>query len=235
MVTVSLTHRGYRREQNEDHHLLREMDGGAHLLVVADGMGGEIAGGMASQLAVESVGKCRPPNSDISRYLGDLIMEAHDAIQQTVHQRPELQGMGTTMVLAYLRKPFLHWAHVGDSRLYLFRDENLVRITQDHTIPGQLLENGEITEQEAKEHPMRNMLLRCVGCRLCEPDTGSFAVKPTDIILLCSDGLYGEVPPYTIASILGSARSLEERFQDLVETALAAGGSDNITVAGIQI
>lgn len=235
MKTAGQTHQGYRRENNEDNYYIQQFTDGSCLFAVADGMGGEIGGDMASGLAVEALNGCKRPSGNINSYLIELIRNAHDLVQKKVRDQPEYQGMGSTMVLAYVRKRLLYWAHVGDSRLYLFREGNLMRITQDHTIPGQLLAEGEITEEEAEKHHMRNLLLKCVGCRECDPDAGTFMMKPGDILLLCSDGLYGDVPGSAIAQILGAGDNLEEQLKALIDAALEAGGSDNITVVGAKV
>lgn len=236
MKTAHRSHVGYRRELNEDNCRVIHYDDGTCLLIVADGMGGEIGGDIASAIAVESVERAgRPTGRDLAGNLADRIRAAHGEIRDAVDSRPELSGMGTTLVLAYIRKGLLYWAHVGDSRLYLFRDGNLMRMTEDHTVPGRLLAAGEITEEDAEIHPMRNLLLKCVGCRRCEPDSGSFLVKPGDVVLLCSDGLYGEVSADVIAGILGERGELTDRLGMLIDAALAEGGSDNITVVGAEI
>jgi protein phosphatase len=235
MITASGTHIGYRRENNEDSFFVRRFSENACLLAVADGMGGEVGGGLASRMAVGHLESFVEPKTEIHARLTDLVLEIHSQVLARVEERPELQGMGTTLVLAYIKKPFLYWVHVGDSRLYLFRDGNLIRTTEDHTVPGRLLATGDITEEMARAHPMRNLLLRCVGCKRCEPETGSFAIKPTDIILLCSDGLYGEVAPEMMVSVLGRQKPLAEKCQDLIDAALAAGGPDNITVVAGHI
>lgn len=236
MKTAHQSHVGYRRENNEDNCRVIRYDDGTCLLTVADGMGGEIGGDIASAIAVESIeGAGQPTGRDLAGHLTDRILAAHGEIRNAIDNRPELSGMGTTLVIAYIRKGLLYWAHVGDSRLYLFRDGNLMRMTEDHTIPGRLLAAGDITEEAAEIHPMRNLLLRCVGCRRCEPDSGSFLVKPGDVVLLCSDGLYGEVSADVIAAILGERAELADRLGMLIDAALAGGGSDNITVVGAEI
>lgn len=236
MITASCTHKGYRRENNEDNYFVRRFSDNACLLAVADGMGGEVGGDLASRITVDYLEDCpEPKQMNVQATLNGLVMGIHSEVLKAVEERPELQGMGTTLVLAYIRKPFLFWAHVGDSRLYLFRDGNLIRTTEDHTVPGRLLASGDITEEMARVHPMRNLLLRCVGCKRCEPDSGSFAIKASDIVLLCSDGLYGEVPPDAIVGVLGKEKPLAGKCQDLIDAALAAGGPDNITAVAVQV
>lgn len=235
MITASATHVGLRRSNNEDNFFVRCFSDNACLLAVADGMGGEAGGERASGIAVSCLENFPEPKTDIPARLADMVDYIHSEVLSVVDTQPELQGMGTTLVLAYVKKPLLYWAHVGDSRLYLFRDGNLIRATEDHTVPGRLLAAGDITEDMARIHPMRNLLLRCVGCRRCDPETGSFAVKETDIALLCSDGLYDEISPENIVNILGRKKHLTGKCQDLVNAALKAGGADNITVVAVQV
>ncbi len=235
MNTAWLTHQGYRRENNEDNCFIKVYSETACLVAVADGMGGEIGGDRASGIAVECVAAAAEPKGDIHEALRELIRTAHASVREAVTERPEFQGMGSTLVMAYVRRNRLYWASVGDSRLYLFRDANLMRLTHDHTVPGRLLEKGEITEHEARRHPMRNQLLMCVGCRQCQPDSGGLLLKNHDILLLCSDGLYGQVPSGEIARILGEFGPLGGKLQALVDAALKAGGADNVTVACVAL
>ncbi len=236
MITASCTHKGYRRVTNEDSFFVRRFSPQSCLLAVADGMGGEVGGDLASRIAVGYLKNCdEPKKAGVQDVLTDWVQNVHSEVLAMVDERPELQGMGTTLVLAYIKKPFLYWAHVGDSRLYLFRDGNLIRTTEDHTVPGRLLVSGDISEEMARVHPMRNLLLRCVGCKRCDPDAGSFALKASDIVLLCSDGLYGEAKPEEIAAVLRSDKPLGVKCQELIDRSLAAGGSDNITAVAAHV
>ncbi len=235
MENSGFTHPGYKRENNEDNFFTERFPDDSCLMAVADGMGGERAGEVASKIAVQCLEKF-DPGADIESGIHDLIIESNLKILEYVEERPELFGMGSTMTIAYATKKKVHWTHVGDSRLYLFQKGRLLCITSDHTIPGILLKENEITEEAARRHPMKNMLLKCLGCKdYCEPDTGSFRVLPGDVLIICSDGLYGEITSEEMLSILESNWDIDKTVQSLAGAALDSGGSDNVTVVGLRI
>jgi protein phosphatase len=144
-------------------------------------------------------------------------------------------GMGTTLTAAFIDGAAAHWVHVGDSRLYLFRDGVLVQVTDDHTLAGLLLGAGEISAEEARVHPARNMLMSCLGRCDFEADTGTLELLANDLLLLSTDGLHDLVPEQDIADTLGGNGSIEDKPGLLVEAALGAGGRDNITVVLVRM
>jgi protein phosphatase len=210
MNTFAITHTGLVREDNEDRYLSVELDGGSVLLAVADGMGGEAGGGLAAQIAKDCLEDFDPHSPEPEVHLLSLMQKAHEEILRQINDSPSHQGMGTTLTAAFAIENRVHWAHIGDSRLYLFRGAELRQVTGDHTIPALLLRDGEITEAE------------------------SFDLTEGDLLLLSTDGLHDEVPGDTIASILSSEAGLEKRFESLVQQALEAGGRDNITIVGLE-
>jgi protein phosphatase len=234
MKISSVTHPGLEREDNEDRFLVKQFNNGSTLLALADGMGGLPGGEQAAQIAKESLDGFIPDSRPIRARLVELIQEAHGRILEAGAKEAGLKGMGTTATAAFVSEGVAHWVHVGDSRLYLFRRDELVRITKDHTVPGILLSTGRITEEEARLHPMRNLLLRCVGCEYFQADIGTFEVQKGDLILLSSDGMHDEVPEQRILRVLKSESGLEEKLNALVLAALEAGGRDNITVVGAE-
>ena len=143
--------------------------------------------------------------------------------------------MGTTLTVAVVRKEMIHWAHVGDSRLYKFNGDELFQVTEDDTMAGFLLAEGEINKEEARIHSTRNALFQCIGCGYFEAETGTFALKVRDLLLLSTDGLHDQVPEETIVSILGSDDGLKEKLEAPVSAALDVGGRDNMTVVGAEI
>jgi serine/threonine protein phosphatase PrpC len=143
--------------------------------------------------------------------------------------------MGTTLTAAYLKKGAIHWAHVGDSRLYLFRSGGLTQVTEDHTFVNQLFKKGAITREETKGHPLQNILLHCLGCKPMIMSSGWFKVQKDDLVLLCTDGLSHEVRDEGMASILIKKINIKEKFENLLQFALEGGGQDNITLVGITI
>ena len=234
MKFFSITHKGLVRSNNEDHCYVRSFDNGAVLLSLADGMGGHAAGEKAAQIAVDTVHTFESGLGDPESQLARLVETAHGKVLEASLQEMSHRGMGTTLTAAFVNDGVVYWAHVGDSRLYLLRGTDLVQVTDDHTIPGLLLKEGEITRDMMMTHPLRNMLLRCVGCEKFEPDRGHFGVREGDLFLLSTDGLHDLVPEDAILSILCSDADLEGKLAALVRAALEAGGRDNITVVGAE-
>src|SRR5947209_250209 len=224
--SICKTDTGRQRRENEDSAIAR-----APMFVVADGMGGARTGEVASEIAIESFQDGLPESGSPEQELAERVREANRAIYDRASQEPELQGMGTTLTAAYLDDANLAVAHVGDSRAYLFRDGDLRRLTQDHSLVDELVRRGKLTEEQAAEHPQRSIITRALGIeREVEVDTWSYPVRAGDVLLLCSDGLTSMISEEKVAAILSSAGSLEQAGGRLIEEANAAGGRDNITV-----
>ena len=198
-------------------------------------MGGESTGEVASGIVKDQLEQIPQEADDPLEELVARIKAAHEVIREKIRNDPYESKMGTTATAVWIRDGEACWVHAGDSRLYLFRNGVLTCQTRDHTAVGLLLKRGEITLEEAKKHPMRNALLNYVGGRSCKPQKGHFSVQSMDILLVASDGLYGEVEDEVISSILGSNDSLPTKLKNLIQSALNAGGSDNITVAGAAL
>ncbi len=219
-----LSDTGRVRHHNEDRSLVT--DG---VLVVADGMGGAKAGEVAAQMAVDAVGALSAPFSaeDVRAAVG----EANRAIRRLASDDPDKSGMGTTLTAAMMRGGRLDVVHVGDSRAYLWRDEALSQVTEDHSVVAELVRRGSITAEEAESHPHRNVITRALGADAeVEADTLSADVRDGDVVLLCSDGLSSYVSEADISAVLASASSLAGAARDLVAAANGAGGADNVTV-----
>lgn len=225
--TIQMTDTGRQRRENEDSMYVR-----APVFVVADGMGGAQAGEVASQMAVEAFKQDLPDSGTPEERLASRVREANRQIHDLAQADRERHGMGTTLTAAYLGEDSrLAIAHVGDSRAYLFRDGKLQRLTQDHSLVGELMRKGKLTEEEAEEHPQRSIITRALGAdSTVEVDTWTYPVRDGDILLLCSDGLTSMVTEKEITDILDVAGSLEEAAPRLIAEANAAGGRDNITV-----
>ena len=148
---------------------------------------------------------------------------------------PRRSGTSSTMTIAYVGNGIVTWAHVGDSRLYVFREGKLERVTEDDTIPGLLLAEGEIDQEEARLHPLKNVLFDCLGRGDFEAHAGWFEIQKKDILLLSTDGLHDEVPEKEMISVLLLNRDLQGKLDALVSAALDAGGSDNITLVGAEV
>jgi PPM family protein phosphatase len=224
--TIQMTDTGRQRRDNEDSMYVR-----APVFVVADGMGGAQAGEVASRIAVEAFEQGLPESGSPEERLADRVREANRRIHELSHADLERHGMGTTLTAAYLDDSHLAIAHVGDSRAYLYRDGELQRLTQDHSLVGELVRKGKLTEEQAEEHPQRSIITRALGPEASvEVDTWTYPVKDGDILLLCSDGLTSMVPEEKIAEVLESSSSLRDAATRLIREANAAGGRDNITV-----
>jgi PPM family protein phosphatase len=224
--TIQMTDTGRQRRDNEDSMYAR-----APVFVVADGMGGAQAGEVASRIAIEAFEQGLPDAGSPEERLAERVREANQRIHELSRTEHERAGMGTTLTAAYLGDGDVAIAHVGDSRAYLFRDSSLQRLTQDHSLVGELVRRGKLTEEQAEEHPQRSIITRALGPEpSVQVDTWSYPVRDGDVLLLCSDGLTSMITEAQIADILSSAGSLEEAGDRLITEANAAGGRDNITV-----
>jgi serine/threonine protein phosphatase PrpC len=223
---VQRTDTGRQRRGNEDSSLARPP-----LFVVADGMGGAQAGEVASQIAIDVFEHQLPDSGSPEERLAGCVQEANRQIYRRSRAEHERAGMGTTLTAAYLDDAQVAIAHVGDSRAYLFRDGELTRLTQDHSLVDELLRRGKLTEEQAAEHPQRSIITRALGPEPeVEVDRQTYQVLGGDVVLLCSDGLTSMISEQRIAEILGSTEPLERAADQLIEEANAAGGRDNITV-----
>jgi PPM family protein phosphatase len=221
------SHDGMIREHNEDSGYA-----GPRLLAVADGMGGQAAGEVASSEVISTIVQLDEdiPGSDILTSLGVAVQRANDQLRVMVEEDPQLEGMGTTLTALLWTGQRLGLVHVGDSRAYLLRDGQLTQITQDHTWVQKLVDEGRITEEEATTHPQRSLLMRALGSGdHVEPDLSIREVRAGDRYLICSDGLPTVVSPQTIEEALASYQGPQETVGELIQLALRGGGPDNIT------
>ncbi|WP_415947830.1 PP2C family protein-serine/threonine phosphatase [Streptomyces sp. KLOTTS4A1] len=221
------SHKGMIREGNEDSGYA-----GPRLLAIADGMGGQAAGEVASSEVISTIVALDDdiPGSDILTSLGDAVQRANDQLRVMVEEDPQLEGMGTTLTALLWTGQRLGLVHVGDSRAYLLRDGVLTQITQDHTWVQRLVDEGRITEDEATTHPQRSLLMRALGSGdHVEPDLSIREVRAGDRYLICSDGLSGVVSHQTMEETLASYQGPQATVQELIQLALRGGGPDNIT------
>lgn len=226
------TDKGSVRPVNEDSAAAFE----PHVYAVADGMGGQAAGEVASQLLVKVVRQELEGKASIDELqLQQAMLAANAEILHTARSFNGYQGMGTTATLLHVDDAAARasWAHVGDSRLYLCRKGVLSQITRDHSYVESLVAKGELTEAEARVHPQKNMLLRAVGVEEhLRVDTGSFPLQTGDILLLATDGLMKMVSDADISAVLTANEGDTARI--LVDRALEAGGRDNVTVIVVE-
>jgi serine/threonine protein phosphatase PrpC len=243
--TASLTDVGRQRANNEDSYLYWEPDSEedflrkGRLAVVADGMGGYEGGQEASRLAVETVRSVYDDvfSGDPQDTLTKAFESAHQNIQRFAMEHPQFYGMGTTCTALAIVDRQLCFAHVGDSRLYLVRAESISRLTRDHSYVGRLVESGIVRSEDAESHPQRHILTAALGSgRDVAPHTPEhpFPLEEGDILLLCTDGLWGVVGDPDLARV-ARAHPPAEACQKLVNMALDRGGPDNITVLVLRV
>jgi protein phosphatase len=251
-VSVSafgLTDVGRKRRHNEDAYLL---DAERGLFVVADGMGGHAAGEVASRITVESIQEYIAAtdeqqesswpfgfNSRVSlegNRLTTAVEKANEKVMRAVQNRPELKGMGTTVVAALFDAERATLVHVGDSRAYLFRDGELRRLTDDHSWVQEQVNAGILSEDEAKSHPLKNVVTRALGgAAHVSVDLIEVPVRRGDRFLLCSDGLTGMVPDEDLFAHFRSEGDLEKTVRQLVDMANDRGGVDNVTAILVEV
>src|ERR1700735_2747544 len=236
--TPSLPDLGRQRSNNEDSYLYWEPDSDEEFLrkgrlaVIADGMGGYEGGQEASRLAVETVRQVYDHafNVDPQATLLEALESAHHSIQRYAVEHPQFYGMGTTCTALAIVGRQLHFAHVGDSRLYHIRGETISRLTRDHSYVGRLVESGVVRSEDAETHPQRHILTAALGSGKGIaphfPDR-PFPLEPDDTLMLCTDGLWGVVGERELSRIAQSFAPAEVCLK-LVEMALDLGGPDNI-------
>ena len=237
MEYFSITDPGKVRERNEDAVAICENTAGEKLLIVADGMGGHKNGEVASHLALDhitnrfknisSVGN----KEDAINWIQTTVSEANVEIFKYVTTHPESEGMGTTIVLAILTPAFLLIGNIGDSSGYVYKNKKLHKITIDHTLVNLLVKSGELTEEEAKNHPKKNVLMKALGSST-NVEMDIFNVElGVDGIFLCSDGLTNMLDDNQITKVINESVSIKEKLEKLVFKANNRGGNDNISIA----
>ena len=220
----SRTDVGCQRERNEDSLIVRPP-----LFVVADGMGGHAAGDVASEVAVNTMASLAPTIPDVD-LLGRAVESANHAVI-TEAKKAGCEGMGTTMTACVVQDDKIAIAHVGDSRAYLLHAGKLQQLTRDHSWVADMVEQGKLTEEEARVHPNRSVITRALGSDPhMQPDLYEVTASEGDRLLLCSDGLTGMVEDGDIQAMLARIRDPQRCAAALVNEAIANGGADNITV-----
>lgn len=230
MKAAGRTDRGKVREINEDTFGYHD-----NLFVVADGMGGHQAGEVASAIAVETILKA-DLTGDPKSVLQKTMAAANQAILKEAGHDKELSGMGTTVAVLYVNKERAYVTNIGDSRVYYLSGNNLKQLTHDHSLVYELVKSGEITVEEAKTHPQRNILTRALGSNeMLETEIIEIEVAQGDKFLLCSDGLTNSIPEALIKELMSSGEEPETIVDQMINSANKLGGSDNITVILVEI
>lgn len=229
------TSRGKLREINEDYMGYFDTPNG-HLFLVCDGLGGYNAGDLASRMAVEKIHFYLKENyfENIKEALKSAIQYSDKEIWNFVKEKKEFVGTGTTVVAVLFRENEIAYSHVGDSRLYLFSDNKFKQLTKDHSVVEQLIFDGVITKEEARNHPQKNIITQALGKGEIVLKVSQTTFSFGDLFLLCSDGLNSMLTDYEIENILKKEIHIQEKAIELVETANEKGGLDNVTVQLIR-
>ncbi|TXK85693.1 Stp1/IreP family PP2C-type Ser/Thr phosphatase [Paenibacillus sp. N3.4] len=237
MKMVSRTDIGKVRLVNEDRAAIHHELNGLSLAIVADGMGGHQAGDIASTMAIEVIeAQLQAIHGGMSaeackQVLKEAIEKANEKIYEFASQQENYHGMGTTVVAIIASQELLIIGHIGDSRAYKITSESITQLTEDHSLVYELVKNGQITIEEADHHPRRNWITRALGTEPgVEVDLYEFTWRPEETILICTDGLSGLVDASEILKILHTNNKLEDAADQLIRSALDAGGDDNVTV-----
>lgn len=230
---------GQKRKTNQDSILISSETG---LFMVADGMGGHNGGDIASQTAVATLKELKYDEveyPDPADFLSHAIKECNAKIFQKAKETPELKGMGTTVVCAFFAKDRLYIANVGDSRAYLFSENQIFQLTRDHSLVQERVRHGIYNRIAARKDPMKNILVRSVGFEeSLEIDIFEYKVSPSDTFLLCSDGLYNKMPDDILISSFqeynakhqDTQECLNIMVEDFIKKSNELGGEDNISV-----
>lgn len=240
MKIVAKTDKGIVRDSNQDAYAVGEFPEEVAWAVVCDGMGGAAGGNIASALAVkvisDKINASYRPNmkdSSIKNMLDSALVAANIEVYDLADAKPELNGMGTTVVCAIVRDGYAYIAHAGDSRAYIFNGEELKQVTTDHSLVQDLVDKGQITQQEAENHPNKNLITRAIGVdKSIDIDFDEISLDDDEILILCTDGLSNYVSNDEMISEVKDGRYYA--FADrLVKKANNNGGGDNITVVAI--
>lgn len=237
MKTFYLTDPGKVRDHNEDSVTILNNDNGEYILAVADGMGGHKAGEVASSIAtthlearfvsLDTLGT----KEEAIEWLREVTKEINDKIFTYTEQNPDSRGMGTTLVVAIWTKSYVLFGNIGDSSGFVYKNGKLVKVTKDHTLVNLLVSTGELTEEEAKYHPRKNVLMRALGAN----NPIEIDIFDVDIsikgVLLCSDGLTNMLTFEQIEKVLNDKGGIEEKIVKLIRKSNSRGGTDNISIA----
>lgn len=241
MKIVGKTDIGHGRNENQDNYRAGRQPDDTVWAVVCDGMGGAAGGSLASRLAVASMENtlaaelsARLSRQDIKQLLLSAVKKANEAVFGRAKNQPDLRGMGTTLVAVIVKDKVAYFAHAGDSRAYLYHNQNLEQLTKDHSMVQEMVERGAITEEEAVSHPRKNLITRALGVgAVLEAEYSEYPIENQDILLLCSDGLSNFATEKELCDVLNRADFFSAADQ-MVELALGAGGQDNITALLIK-
>lgn len=243
MIVGVCSDSGKIREINQDSFYKCKIED-LSVFVVADGMGGHKAGEVASYTVVETVEEMINSSKEalishsleIPKFINEVLNESNKRVYEKSNSSIEYEGMGTTVTMAVFYNDEIFLGHIGDSRAYLIRNQEILQITQDHSLVAELVRNGSISEKEAINHPQKNIITRALGTNEnVKIDILSKSVNEGDIVLLCTDGLSNMVSDDMIKDILLTSNDIQEGCERLVSAANELGGLDNITALVIEV
>lgn len=237
MEAYFLTDRGQVRDHNEDSGGYYYNEDEQLLAIIADGMGGHQAGDVASEMAVNMLQeKWEETNNkksaeEVEDWLINVLTEINTAIYHYATENESFKGMGTTIVVAVCLKDFMTVAHVGDSRCYLNNENGFNQITEDHSLVNELVRSGELTIEEARVHPRKNVVLKALGTGASvQVDIKSITWEIGNRVLLCSDGLTDKLTNKELETFITMSPNLKQVGEDLIDLANKRGGEDNISL-----
>ncbi|MFW5998695.1 MAG: Stp1/IreP family PP2C-type Ser/Thr phosphatase [Bacillota bacterium] len=229
--------KGIERNNNEDNYIIHNNSRDYTLIAVADGMGGHNAGEIASKTAIDCIDEYKfDLDNNIIQEIEQLILKANRKILKLSNENIDLKGMGTTLSLGLIYDNILYFGHIGDSRIYYFRQQNLGQLTTDHTFVNELIQQNKIKKEEAFNHPKSHLLTQALGIEYnITIDTGTFELDKDDLLLFCTDGITDMIQRENIEKIIRENNlNVNNLTEILGKTALKNGGKDNLTlVAGI--
>ena len=229
MIAFGDSKKGSQRQENEDRFLVKAINSTSLLLAVSDGMGGSPTGGEAADDVICSLASLKN-EEDNSLFLKNAINQADSVIKRRVERHPDLEGMGATATATIVTSRMAWWAHIGDSRIYLMRENALQQITRDHSFLQDLIDGGDVSRAEAAAHPMAHVLDQCVGCMDAGVDSGALPLFPGDILLVCTDGLYRSLSITEMEDIFSVSVDAEECAKQLLNKPSPEVSSDDATV-----
>lgn len=240
MKIIGETHQGLVRSSNQDSYAFGDFSPDSCWAVVCDGMGGANGGNIASQSAVKIAAEDLCLNfregmndNSVKNLLQTMVSRANYCVYTKAQEDEELSGMGTTIVAAVVSQGKAHIVHIGDSRAYLISGSEISQITKDHSIVQMMLDNGQITPDQAKEHPRKHIITRAIGVeQTIQPDYDEIDLPPDSILMLCTDGLTNFVEDDEIFTLVTQGE-FEGAAERLVQLANQNGGGDNITVVAV--
>ncbi len=233
MKAVSIYETGCVRKKNEDNLLIMSE---VNLFAVADGMGGHNAGELASKLALEELEKrssvlLDTKDEDIQEWMSQAMLEANKLVFEASSDSLETEGMGTTLTALVINGAKAVIGHIGDSRIYLWRENTLSQLSEDHSMVNELVRLGQLTEEKARDHPHKNVLSRALGVeRSITIDCFQFRVQDDDVFILCTDGFSNMIEDEEMVTEFSSSGTWEQRLDNLRRNVLDRGAPDNFTV-----